>query len=68
MPILRKLTVFAGAAEAARRYVRRNPDKINRMAGNAGNFVNRQTKGRYHKQINTAIRKVNQGTNRQRNA
>jgi len=64
MPLLRKLTMLAGAAEAARRYVRNNPDKVNKMAGRAGQFVDKRTKGRYHKQIDTAVKKVHNGTGR----
>ncbi len=64
MPLLRKLTILAGAAEAARRYVRNNPDKVNKMAGRAAQFVDKRTKGRYHKQIGTAVKKVHNGTGR----
>jgi MT0933-like antitoxin protein len=66
MPIFRKLTMVAGAAEAARRYVRNNPEKINRWANRAGTFVDRRTKGKYHTKINTAVRKVHQVTNHRR--
>lgn len=61
--MFRKLTVLAGAAEAARRYARKNPEKVSRLAENAGRFVDRQTKGKYHNQIQKAVRKVrgNQG-------
>jgi len=62
MPLLRKLTVLAGAAEAARRYARRNPDKINKLADKAGNFVDKRTKGKYHKKIKGAVQKVHTST------
>lgn len=63
MPLLRKLTVLAGAAEAARRYARSHPDKVNRWAEKAGDFVDKRTKGKYHKKINSAVRKVHTSTN-----
>jgi hypothetical protein len=56
--LFRKLTVLAGAAEAARRYAKKNPEKVGRMAQNAGRFVDKQTKGKYHKQIQNAVQKV----------
>jgi hypothetical protein len=61
--MFRKLTVLAGAAEAARRYARKNPEKVSKLAENAGRFVDRQTKGKYHNRIQKAVRKVqgNQG-------
>lgn len=64
MAMLRKLTMIAGVAEAARRYVRSHPDQVNRAAGRAAEFVDKQTKGRYHKQINNAVKKVHTGTGR----
>lgn len=56
--LFRKLTVLAGAAEAARRYARKNPEKVSKLAENAGRFVDRQTKGKYHNRIEKAVRKV----------
>lgn len=62
MPLMRKLTALAGTAAAARTYVRRNPDKVNRMAAKAGQFVDKRTKGKYHGQIDNAVRKVHDMT------
>jgi len=62
MPLLRRLTMLAGAVEAARRYARNNPDKVNRMAEKAANFVDKRTKGKYHKTINGAVHKVHSST------
>lgn len=62
MAKLRRLTVLAGAAEAARRYVRNNPEKVNRFADRAGQFVNRRTRGKYHRQIDSAVRKIRSST------
>jgi hypothetical protein len=64
MPFLRKLTVVAGAAEAARRFAKKNPDKISKMADQAGRFVDERTKGKYHDRISNAVRKVHQATGR----
>jgi hypothetical protein len=62
MPSIRRLTMLAGAAEAARRYVRKNPDKVTKLAENAGRFVDKQTKGKYHERIDGAVRKVRSAT------
>jgi hypothetical protein len=62
MALMRRLTVLAGAAEAARRYVRNNPDKVNKFADKAGRFVDQKTKGKYHRQIDNAVRKVRAST------
>jgi hypothetical protein len=62
MPLLRRLTMLAGAAEAARRYARNNPEKINKWADSAGRFVDKRTKGKYHKKINGALQKVHSST------
>jgi hypothetical protein len=56
--LLRKLTVVAGAASAARTYVRNHPDKVNRWAEQAGKFLDKRTKGKYHGQIKGAVKKV----------
>jgi hypothetical protein len=56
--LFRKLTVLAGAAEVARRYAKKNPEKVSRMAENAGRFVDKQTKGKYHYQIRNVVQKV----------
>lgn len=62
MAILRRLTVLAGAFEAARRYMRNNPEKVNRFADQAGRFVNARTKGKYHRHVDGAIRKIRTST------
>lgn len=58
MARLRKLAALAGTAAAARSYARRNPDKVNRMAAKAGQFIDQRTKGKYHHQIDGALHKV----------
>lgn len=62
---LGKVAVLAGAVEAARRYARQNPDKVNKAAGQAGRFVDERTKGKYSSQIDGAVRKVQDATRRQ---
>jgi len=64
MPLLRRLTALAGTAAAARSYVRKNPDKVNKMAAKAGMFVDRRTKGKYHHQIDNAVRRVHDITSK----
>lgn len=64
MPLLRKLTVLAGAAGAARSYARKNPEKVGKMADQAGRFIDKQTKGKYRSQIDGAVRKVHSATGR----
>ena len=59
---MRRLTVLVGAAEAARRYVRNNPEKVNRFADKAARFVDKQTKGKYHRHIDGAVRKIRSTT------
>jgi MT0933-like antitoxin protein len=65
MPMLKKLTAIAGTAAAARSYVRKNPDKVNKMAAKAGSFIDKRTKGKYHNQIDNAVRKVATMTHQQ---
>jgi hypothetical protein len=61
---LGKVAALAGAVEAARRYAKQNPDKVNKMAGQAGQFVDQRTHGKYRNQIQGAVRKVQDSTNR----
>ncbi|MFC5996055.1 antitoxin [Pseudonocardia hispaniensis] len=58
MSLLRRITVLATAAEAARRYARKNPDKAARLVDQAAQFVDKQTKGKYSGQISGAADKV----------
>ncbi len=53
-----KLAALAGAGAAARKFLRENPDKVNKLAEQAGRFVDQRTKGKYHGQIGGAVRKV----------
>ena len=62
MALLKKLTVVAGVAQAARSYAKKNPEKVSRLAEKAGQFVDHQTKGRYHDKIDGVVRKVRTAT------
>lgn len=64
MPLLKRLTAIAGTAAAARSYVRKHPDKVNKAAAKAGQFIDKRTKGKYHHQIDNAVRKVGTMTNK----
>jgi hypothetical protein len=56
--------LLAGALQAARRYVRENPDKVNRFADRVGRFVDRRTRGRFHRQVDGAVRRIRSSTAR----
>ncbi|MFC4082118.1 antitoxin [Amycolatopsis samaneae] len=58
MGFLKKLTVVAGAATAARAYAKKNPEKVNEFVGKAASFVDKKTNGKYREQIGGAVRKV----------
>lgn len=58
MARMRKLALLAAAAEAARRYAQKNPDKAGKLLDQAAGFVNKQTKGKYSGQIDGAARKA----------
>jgi len=58
MAMLRKLAVLAAAAEAARRYAKKNPAQASKYVDQAAGFVDKQTKGKYHGQINGAAQKA----------
>ena len=60
--LFRRLTVVAGAAGAATQYVKKHPDKVNRWAEKAGQFIDKRTKGKYHGQIDNAVHKVHNAT------
>ena len=62
MPLMKKLTMLAGAAGAARAYAKKNPEKVNQAVGKAAKFVDDKTKGKYHQKIAGAVRKVNSVT------
>lgn len=51
MPKLRNLAALGAAAQAARQYARTNPEKTEQYLGKAAAFADRQTKGKYTRQI-----------------
>ncbi|MDQ3761035.1 MAG: antitoxin [Actinomycetota bacterium] len=61
---LGRMVVLAGAVEAARRYAKNNPEAVGKIADQAGRFVDQCTKGKYHSQIDGAVRKVQDATGR----
>ena len=61
---LGKLVALAGIAQVMFRYAKNNPDKVNKVADQAGRFVDERTKGKYHSQIDGAVRKVDGMTGR----
>jgi hypothetical protein len=65
MPSLKRLTAIAGTAAAARSYVRKHPDQVNKAAAKAGDFIDKRTKGKYHSKIDNAVRKVHTMTSKQ---
>ena len=58
MAMLKKLAMLAAAAEAARRYAKKNPAQAAKYVDQAAGFVDKQTKGKYHGQINGAAQKA----------
>jgi hypothetical protein len=58
MPLFRRLATIATAAEAARRYAKKNPDQAAKYLDQAARFVDKQTKGKYSSQIHGAARKA----------
>src|SRR5687767_10623797 len=56
MATLKKLAALAAAAEAARRYARKNPDKPGKLVDQAAGFIDKQTKGKYKRHIDGAAR------------
>jgi hypothetical protein len=56
MATLKKLAALAAAAEAARRYARKNPDKASKLVDQAAGFIDKQTKGKYTRHIDGAAR------------
>ncbi|MPY80314.1 MAG: antitoxin [Actinophytocola sp.] len=61
MAFMRKFTAVAGVAEAARRYVKNNPEKVRK----AGEFVDKRTKGKYHDKIDNVVRKIDRSADGQ---
>ena len=58
MAMMRKLAMLAAAAEAARRYAKKNPAQASKYVDQAADFVDKQTKGKYSGQIKGAADKA----------
>ena len=58
MALFRRLATLAAAAEAARRYARKNPDQASRYVDQAARFLDKQTKGKYSGQISGVAAKA----------
>ncbi len=58
MSMFRKLATLATAAEAARRYAKKNPDKASKYVDQAAQFLDKQTKGKYSGQISGVVSKA----------
>jgi hypothetical protein len=56
--LMRRLATLATAAEAARRYAKKNPDQAARYLDQAAAFVDKQTKGKYSAKIDGVASKV----------
>ncbi|MGQ0479437.1 MAG: antitoxin [Pseudonocardia sp.] len=65
--MFKRLAALSAAAEAARRYAQKNPDKVRGIADKAAKFADDRTKGKYTNQINSAKQKLNHaaGTDQQ---
>jgi len=58
MSLFRKLAVLGVAAEAARRYAQKNPEKARELTDKAAAFADQRTKGKYHGQIESVKRSL----------
>lgn len=52
------MSVFSRIADKARSFADRNPGKVRELTDKAARFADKRTHGRYRKQINEAVRKV----------
>lgn len=57
---LRKITALGAAADAARRFARKDPEKTRSFLDKATGFADRQTKGKYTSQIRSVSDKAGQ--------
>ncbi|HEY0576403.1 MAG TPA: antitoxin [Pseudonocardia sp.] len=58
MSLFRKLAALGVAAEAARRYAQKNPEKARELTEKAASFADQRTRGKYHGQIESLKRTV----------
>ncbi|KAA2261377.1 antitoxin [Solihabitans fulvus] len=64
MGLFAKAAVLAGAAGIARRYAKKNPEKVNKLADQVSDVINRRTNGKYSSQVDAAVRGVRKTTGR----
>jgi hypothetical protein len=62
MALMRRVAALGAAVAAARQYARQNPEKVNRYADQAAAFIDQRTRGRFRRQIDTALRQVRKET------
>ncbi|MGH3911298.1 MAG: antitoxin [Pseudonocardiaceae bacterium] len=63
------MSLFGNArrmVDQARSYAGRNPDKLRQVTDKAARFADKRTRGKYHKQIDDAARKVDGFVHRDR--
>jgi hypothetical protein len=58
MPLMRRLAALGVAAEAARRFASKNPEKAREITDKAASFVDQRTKGKYSSQIGSVKRQL----------
>ena len=56
----RTIAALGAAADAARRFARKNPEKTRSYLDKAADVADRQTKGKYSSQIRSASQKAGQ--------
>ncbi|MGH4014302.1 MAG: antitoxin [Pseudonocardiaceae bacterium] len=63
------MSLFSNArriVDRARSYTGRNPDKVRQITDKAARFADKRTHGKYHRQIDDAVRKVDGFVHRDR--
>ena len=62
MALMRRVATLGAVIAAVRSYARQNPEKVNRYADRAAEFVNTKTAGKYRRQVEGALRQVRKET------
>lgn len=63
------MSLFGNArkiVDQARHYADRNSGKVHQVTDKAARFANQRTRGKYHKQIDAAVRKIDGFVDRDR--
>lgn len=53
-----RMSMLNKVLSKAQRYAKQHPDKVKKMTNQAARFADQRTKGKYSKQIDGAVRKV----------